>query len=278
MIIGSRALEALVPGYKAKEDSDLDVISCEGNKDLFEDVYPANVRVEIHDFYDLNNLEAFLRYQGTFKTINSKSVQFCTLKGLALIKRSHLHRNYFFDKHIYDYHKWILPNLGNIVFTLEDQEFLQERIKLTKKAYPKRMPNLNQTNEDFFDDAVDKEFDHDYLHDLYAYTGVPLYKRLKFKGNEGLARCEKSLWDRLEPWEKDMCVAEETYVIATERFVLPGHWKGGFKRAYMSALRKVCTDLAQGWFSDHAIDHYPDIVGLYSEDKFNEVLYKLGKL
>ena len=46
---------------------------------------------------------------------------------------------------------------------------LEERVKLTKEAYPQGNPSLNQTNEDFFDDSVKKVYDHDWLHELVAY-------------------------------------------------------------------------------------------------------------
>lgn len=255
MLIGSRALAHWVPtfGECVKLSSDWDYIGSPVD---------AQPKSEIQSLDLLNNRDA-LQY-------NVNGV--CSLKGLALIKRSHLHRDYFFDKHITMYHKWILPNLKE-PFTDSDVEFLKTRTKLTKLEFPQGTPSLNKTNEDFFDDAVEKKYDHDWLHELYAYGESPVYTLLK--DDETMAWCKRSKWEDLDAELKLKCVAEETHVIATERFLVPTNFKTPYKLAYMKALKKVCTTLTSGWFRDFAIDNYPSILELFDRTKINNVRNQL---
>ncbi len=255
MLVGSRALTHWIPEYsKFSKNSDWDYIG--------EAAMQHSRRCEVSPISDLNN-ERALQY-------NVNGV--CSLKGLALIKRSHLHRDRNFDKHITMYHKWILPNLDED-FTPDDIDFLKERARLTKKAYPAGNPNLNQSNEDFFDDAVDKKYDHDWLHELYAYGDEPVY--MKMKVDKSKAWCEKDMWENLPTLQKLQCVSEETYVIATERFLVPSDYKVPAKLAYIKSLKKVCTTLTSGWFRDYAIDNYPTVINMYDQNMIDNVKVKL---
>ena len=118
--------------------------------------------------------------------------------------------------------------------------------------------SLMMGNQQFFDDAVKKVYDHDWLHERVAFFDRPLYERLKFSNKMDLAWCEKELWEKFTHQEKMMCVVEETTVIALERFLIPGREKYA-TAAYMKALQKVCTSLTSGWFRDFAIWNWADL-------------------
>ena len=77
--------------------------------------------------------------------------------------------------------------------------------------------------------------------------------------------------------DKLKCIAEETYVIAIERFLVPKDWKYPAKLAYMKALKKVCTTLCSGWFREFAICNYPQIVDLFDKQKILSVKLQLEK-
>ena len=250
MLIGSRALHEHVPTFSLRDGADWDIIG-----------------VGEHSLEHLNNREMVERYDddGT-----------CSLNGLAIIKRSHLWRDWFWDKHITMYHKHIVPNLEGISFSHEDLEVLKRRTKLTHRTYPQRSPSLNMTTDEFFDDAVIKKYDHDYLHELVAYPSRPLYERLKTQGNEDNVWCEQNLWNLLE--YKAECVYEEASVIALERFLIPSGFKHSPRLAYYKAVKKICTTLTSGWFRDYAIDNFPAIMRLYDENKLTTIGKKLGEI
>ena len=81
----------------------------------------------------------------------------------------------------------------------------------------------------------------------------------------------KGGWNDLSDLQKQQCVAEECYVIATERFLIPTNYDYFWKLAYLKALQKVCTTLCSGWFRDYAIDYYPEIINLYDKSKIETV-------
>jgi hypothetical protein len=254
LLIGSRALNFWCPEHKINTNTDWDIISdyqIDGS--------------EFHDRKFLNNSE-FEKYASSETVMfNDQKIHVVNMIGLTIIKRSHLWRDLSFDKHITHYHKHLVQHRSK--FTIQDEQVLQERVKLTKQEFPQGNPKLNQTVDEFFDDAVTKKYNHDYLHEILAFYDKPLYTKLQH--DDSSAWCEKSLWDNLSHEDKLKCISEETYVIATERFMIPKAWNYPAKLAYIKSLNKVSTTLCSGWFRDYAIDHYSEIMNLFNIEKFN---------
>lgn len=187
----------------------------------------------------------------------------CPLVWLYIQKRSHIHRPIKFARHIRQLQiiKEQLIKNGQFPLSKEYQKTLDRRIYITKKKYPDRVPSLNKSNEDFFDDKVTKYYIHDDIHKVMAYYDEPIYEKLKI--DKSLAKCEKELWTNLSHGDKIKYVQEECFVIAVERFVIP---KIKTNQRYMpdhmsfnKALEKVCTTLTSGWFRDFAIDNWEEI-------------------
>lgn len=264
LLIGSRALALQDLTFTVGDDKDWDIICWDHEKHLFEDI----PRFEWHDAKHLNNYIVDDLAMTTTRTTlpNGIRIRVANLSDLALIKRSHLWRDYQWDKHITHYHKHLAKHFPT---DLLSELIYKDRLKTTKEAYPQGNPNLNQSNEEFFDDAVAKIYDHDYLHELVAYYSEPLYTKLK--RDDSKAWCEKDLWDALPVEDKTKCVAEECYVIAMERFLIRNNWEYSYKGAYYQAVKKVCTTLTSGWFRDHAIDHFPEVMNLFDKDKLNQL-------
>lgn len=261
-LIGSQALKLQCPEFKGK-CNDIDIIVDDNS-----DTIPGAKRVECHSIDHLNNREIVENFSGDVVFFMGTKVTLITLEGLAAIKRSHLWRSYFFPKHMTQYVKHLKEHMTPLAM-----EVAKRREKLTRTEYPQGNPNLNQRNEDFFDDAVEKIYDHDMLHEMVAYYDRPIYTRLKF--DETLAKCEKDLWKDLSHEDKMKCVAEETFVIASERFLIRNNWNHPFKLAYIKALEKVCTTLTSGWFRSFAIDNYEEILNLFDKNRFETLREKL---
>lgn len=264
VLIGSRALAFWVKEFPLKADADWDVISdspIEGTE--WHDPEFLNNRAMAEEFHSFSRV----------KLPDGVEVYVMSLAGLAIIKRSHLWRDLSFQKHITHYHKHLKYHLfswqGNL-------PFLEDRIRLTKEAFPQGNPNLNQMNADFFKDAVTKKYDHDWLHELFAYGDRPLYTRMQ--PDPAKAWCDKKGWDIFTHTERLNCIAEEAFVIATERFMVPNKWNYDSKRAFLKAVDKICTTLCSGWFRDYAIDNYPEVVLRYDKLKFYEVEHHIISL
>ena len=256
LLIGSRALSYWTQ-MKIKDDTDWDVISPE-----------PILGTEFHDPSFLNNKDMYVFDSGETIDFNGKTLNVCNLKGLALIKRSHLHRSLGFQKSITHFHKYGLFEEFKTLTPYETRLY-EDRKALTMKYLPQGYPKLNVKVKEFFDDYVTKKYDHDYLHERFAYYDKPLYTRLQ-KDPE-YAWCDKDLWYNLSDEDKVKCVTEEVMVINTERFLVPSDWTHNPKVGHMKALDKVCTTLCSGYFRDFAIDNYPKVLSMFDPEKYNQV-------
>lgn len=264
LLIGSRALEYWSPDFKARDNSDWDIIS---EHKIIDDTK----RIEHHTFDIVGNYDMLNYASEQFVEIAGNRVYVVNPIGLAIIKRSHLWRNLSFQKHITHYHKHLAKHRP--AFTAFDERVLENRIAYTMQAYPQGHPSLKKSVEDFFDDYVEKKYNHDYLHELVAYHDKPLYTQLQHDASS--AWCDKDLWNKLSNDDKIKCVAEETQVIAIERFLVPHNWDYPVRHAYIKALDKVCTTLCSGWFRDFAIDNYPKVFELCDTMKFENIRKEL---
>lgn len=261
-LIGSRALNFWYPDCKIKDTTDWDVVS-----------FQPIEGTEWHNPNILLNSELEQYDSGIHVIKFGLEFNIINRTGLAIIKRSHLWRDLAFGKHITHWDKYLSEAVP--YFTEEDKDYLKRRTAATMQMFPQMQPNLNQTVSDFFDDAVEKKYNHDWLHELFAYQDKPLYTKLQ--SNPELAWCEKDKWQQLSRTEQLQCVAEETCVIATERFLVPSEWSCPARLAYFKALQKVCTTLCSGWFRDCAIDNHAEICDMFDQNKFDSVKLNIEK-
>ena len=271
VLIGSRALSYWFPQMQIKDTTDCDIIT--NRPGAFDDA--VHVKMEFHDPWLLNN-EDFQRFTSDSHMVDicGQTVHVCLPVGLSIIKRSHLWRDLKFDKNITHYHKYL--SQYSRIYDDTCRTMLKERTEMTMKLYPQGHPNLMQSKADFFDDAVTKKYNHDYLHELFAYYDKPLYTKLLRQAD--LAWCDESKWLQLSHEDKLKCIAEEVQVIATERFLIPSNWKYNSKLAYVKALAKVCTTLCSGYFRSAAIDAYPELLQMYNADRFQKVSLILNNI
>ncbi len=253
-LIGSRAVD---PSVLKREPKDWDFVEPEMADNRKETINEEHV--EFHGGGFLNNDEVCEEYCGcTVRKFGNLEYVDVKLKGLAILKRSHLHRPLNFEKHIRDYHN-IKAVCGE--FDDRDKEILKRRIKLTKAKYKDRVPSLMKSNDEFFDDFVKKYYIHDQIHEVVAHEDRPMYEKLKVDMSQ--AFCERELWDRLTHNQKIKCIREEAYVISLERFIIPEWIENGRnyppKMAFDKALAKICTSLTSGWFRSYSIENWPEI-------------------
>lgn len=262
ILVGSRALALRNPTFKVKETADWDIITSES-------ISAPNVEL-LDPEKQLNS--------GLTHYLDGLMVNYCgydlhvpTLIGLAVIKRSHLWRDIGFDKHIVMYHKHMLPHIPQ--YSSQDKEYLSARIAAIKHEYGDKHPSLKKTRNEFFDDYVTKQYDHDLLHELIAYEAQPLYKSLLI--DENCVWCDRDKWSTLSLDQQNKCVSEEAMVIAIERYLIPRDWRYSVKVAYYQAMYRICTTLTSGWFRDHAIDNFSTIMDLCDPNRILSVRMQL---
>jgi hypothetical protein len=184
---------------------------------------------------------------------------------LYIIKAGHItfpHREWY--KHIGDYH--LLRKLVDYT-----NPTIKEYIKLHKQSTQQRLniktPKLKGvTKDEFFDDAVVKYYEHDFIHACMAHKEHPMYTYMQHDHN--IVECDKKLWDGFTEEEKIQCVLEECYVIALERRIIPAIKEGKIPpnstESFRWALMRVCTTLCSGWFRTFAINNFYTIFNSYN--------------
>jgi len=250
MLIGSKALEYWYPNVTIPTDVDI--------------ITELDIKgVDTQSLSILNNKAMVEKYgSGEFIELKGNKIEVMSLEGLAILKRSHLFREKNFNRNIGLYYTFLRKYMN-----FSSKEY-KDRTKATQKMF--KSPSLRMSNEEFFDNPLTKLYDHDWLHTKAAYYNKPLY--LQLKTDFSSAWCEKDLWDLLSTEDKFKCAAEEVYVIASERFLIPQKWpKNKELRSYMKALEKVCTTLTSGWFRDFALDNYVEMIAMFNKDKFKEI-------
>jgi len=116
-----------------------------------------------------------------------------------------------------------------------------------EEKHGKKRVNLNMTSDDFFNEHVDRKYDHDSLHESVAYNDRPMYEKINKDGAE-VAVDMKKFW-LLDYDEQLKMVREEVYATALERWVIPSDYTCSPRGAYAKAMQKTLTSLTKGQFA-----------------------------
>lgn len=203
------------------------------------------------------------------KTVKLEEFYVASPNSLKLIKRSHLTHPIHWEKNIEDYH--FLKTKIKKHPSEKELEAFEKRKKEIDLRIGKIKTNLNMSNEDFFKKSskIGRIYNHDDLHKVTCFYANPLYEFLK--KDKTKAKIDKEMFFNLLYLDQIRTVQEECFAIALERKIIPELEKGNFgnlgfcggnldrEKAFMYALKRICTNLTSGWFRDFAIENYPKI-------------------
>lgn len=239
-------------------------------------VYNFHMNNRLYEFEIANNnsAEDYLKYcndvEGEF--------EIAPVEVLYSIKKSHIHKQVNFQKHIKDYH--FLKNRKVDDSAIE--EITKKRKTETDIRLKSRFPKLNKKYDVFVKESQDvlkRVFDHDDLHRIVAYYDEPIYMSLQKGDNQ--VWCEKDIWEQLSFDDKIKCVLEEVYVITLERKIVPMlYQKHGLitkENAVEWAIIRTYTTLSSGWFSQFIIDNYFEIKNNVNYDFLDNFFEELDK-
>lgn len=194
--------------------------------------------------------------------IYSKATGCASEDDMLTIKMSHLPWDIFWWKHAQDA---LYLKSRDAVVNEPLYEALKEYWKIEHGT--KTQLSLYRTKDEFFNDHVVKYFEHDYLHELLAVNGVPVYSKCLKDGQQVLICKDK--FDSLPFPEKIRMFKEEIGVIALERWIIPKLMKGtlvSIGESWNSALHKTVVDLTKGWASYFIIENLTEFVKPLRED------------
>lgn len=145
-------------------------------------------------------------------------------------------------------------------------EWLKDRKKWT---YDYKHPKLEGgvTKADFFkDDGIRYVYDHDSIHVAVKHLHQPAYRFFQPDGEEVGTSKEEFF---AQPRDVQLlAVLEESYVLSLERAIVPFNLKTfeQRKKAFDTALEKVCTSITSGWFRKFAWDNFDEVNDLYNQE------------
>ena len=219
ILVGSKAAKIHIPTFR--EGNDVDYWSLEKLWNCDSSIIPKEI-IPLFEHDSLVNRCA-------------------TLNDLLTIKLSHLPYDILWKKHLNDYlvFKKHGAQINRALYVALQQHW--ENVHGNKSFL-----SLYRTKDNFFDDYVEKEQEHDYLHELVAYPDKPIYTQCLREGQEVMIDWSKFLLMSFEQQVK--MFREEINVIATERWLLPTKDSGRitFREAYSKSLHKTVTALTKG--------------------------------
>jgi hypothetical protein len=113
-----------------------------------------------------------------------------------------------------------------------------------------RRTDFDKPNSEFFDDYVNRKYSHDELH--LIMNPHPIYERVK-KDLSGAAISEELF--RILPLSDQMeMIREEAYVLALERYIIPG--LKPWRVAYAESLRTMILRLTPLWLGIFMAENY----------------------
>lgn len=234
-IVGSTAAARALPNWKRSNDVDVWAMEPVGGSVRLPVSFGPDAKLDAC----VMPLEILMAFE--------KPEPWATLNDLYTIKVSHLPYDIFWSKHASD----------ALVFKKHGATINQPLYELLKEHWKKEHGNkdflkLNRTSDDFFNDAVIKEYSHDWLHELVAYPNRPVYESVLKEGHTVFTDTKKFLALPLEMRVK--MLREEITVIALERWLIPIRKHRPEKimplsKAWSMSLRKTTTALTKGVYS-----------------------------
>lgn len=178
-----------------------------------------------------------------------------TPEAILAIKMSHFGFDILWEKHKKDI-LWLKSR--NI---LPDMELYRELKAYWKEKHGnKDFLSLYGDKTEFFNDFVDYQYDHDYLHELVAHPNKPMYSQCHKDGEEVMIDRDKFF---LMPFEDQIRMfREEIAVIALERWLLNPKTsdKMTIEKAHRYSLRKTVTALTKNWATDFIVENIEEFV------------------
>ena len=202
--------------------------------------------------------------------IEDMKIRIAPIEILYIIKKSHLHHDLKWEKHMEDFMKLKNKMGKKRIKEIEEKREIKEIFNLRRKEIDERriQPkiNLNVSNDEFFENSekyIGRIVNHDTIHEYVKYNEEPLYK--KFKKDKNKALIDKNLFFLSSYKDRLNCVREEAMSLTIERYLLNKKTSTSmgnnifYKQSYKHITKKLATTLTKGFFRDFVIDNYSKI-------------------
>lgn len=197
---------------------------------------------------------------------HNKDPVFADPDTLLTLKVSHAHWDVKWNKTMYDVN--FFKKKGCQV----NMDLYHKLFKVWESVHGKKRVNMRKSMDEFFKDAVDREYDHEDLHRLVAFYDAPLHERLR--PDHGTAWCSEELFKSLSQDDQMRVAMEEIMATAIERYKLkPSDARSTRRIAMSGAFRRLCTSMTTGWFARFLILNQNELLN-ERKDEWMPVLNK----
>ncbi len=254
LIYGSTALKHWFPNF-SREPSDLDIITYTNKENFNKGSYYSKHISPNTEVYYINAFEYVLKY--------NTNDRFVDPNFLYTIKVSHAEYNIRWDKTMHD-----------IIFLKEhgctlDIALYNLLVKEWSVIHRAKKVNLDKSVDEFFTKQVTRVYNHDKLHQHFAFYDKPLHESIR--PDLSKAWCSEELFNNLCHEDKIRCCLEEIYVVATERFYLNGIPP---RTAKLRSIKQLITTMTTGWFCLFMIENFKELLS-YPEVHYRNKLMEL---
>lgn len=180
LIYGSSAIKHHFPDYN-REPKDIDIITSVESK------FKLNLD-------SIKTIEQYYLPEFDYIFQRNKDKLYVDANFLYTIKMSHLSWNINWDKHMKD-----------AIFLKEngcklDKELYTPLILAWGRIHGKKSVKMNVENDVFFKENIKRKYNHEFLHEQFAYYDRPLNERIRKDWNSPL--CSEELWNLLSEEDK----------------------------------------------------------------------------
>jgi hypothetical protein len=228
VLVGSRAIKNVLPSFREPKDWD------------YFSPHPID-GAEV--FWDDRILE-YTHWRHGLDVVQP------TLDELYTIKVSHIFWTNKWNKHANDI-RFMQRAGAKLVQPLYDILY-----PIWVDHYGAKSASLKGDKESFFDDIIERVYDHDSVHESVAYYDRPLYEKIVIPGRVAV---DRDKWNALPFDEQIHMVMEEIYATALERILIPSDYTESPRMAYFATLRRTLTSLTKGWFALFCAEHLDEL-------------------
>lgn len=229
LIYGSQAIKWHFPDYD-KEPHDIDIIIETDNK------YHLNIET-------CKRIEQYYLPEFQYIFDNNADELYVDPDFLYTIKMSHLSWDINWDKH-----------MKSVIFLQEqgcklNAELYCSLMQAWSRIHGKKSVKMAVKNEDFFKPNIYRKYNHEFLHEQFAFYDRPLNEKIRKDLNSPL--CSEELWNTLSFGDQIKCALEEIYVLTAERYIFvqdsEKSWK--LEHAKTKTIKNMITSTTTGWFN-----------------------------
>ena len=190
---------------------------------------------------------------------------------LFTLKVSHAHWDIFWNKTMFDI--TFLKEKGCHIH----EDLYHKLVKMWTGIHGEKRANLNVTVEEFFSDAVNRKYDHDFIHECVAFNDRPMHELIR--PDLSKAWCSEELFNALSEEQRAQTALEEMMATAIERRNLDVRSSKLVRyAALLHAHKQLCTSMTKGWFARYLIINHHDLIHKRKSQWQNQLTIALDKI